>query len=64
MDDKTVLVFIDFGANFTYVIQNEVQSGYWSRESCTLHPVSVYYKNNEEITNKSKLCIYGNLGTL
>lgn len=54
LENKIVLVFMDFSENYSYVIQSEVQSRYWSRESCTLHPMVIYFKNEEgELINQN-----------
>lgn len=36
------IVLLDFSQNFSYVIQNEIQSNYWSRDYCSLHTVVIY----------------------
>lgn len=52
----TCMVLKDFGENFAYVTQDEVQGNYWSRKSCTLHPVVIYYKNAEDELEHRSLC--------
>lgn len=44
--DKAILL-MDFAENYTFVIQNEIQSYHWSRSGCTLHPVCIYIINEE-----------------
>ena len=61
IDNEQCLVNLDFAQNFTYAIQNEVQSHYWHRgnhtNQVTLHPFVVYFKSNNEIHHKS-FCIF------
>lgn len=52
----SAIVILDFAENYEYTIQHEVQSYHWSKERCTLHPVSIYVKEGDEVTTKS-LCI-------
>ena len=56
LPDNTVLAILDFAENYEYVIQHEVQSYHWSKDRCTIHPVSLYLKENEQLISKS-LCI-------
>lgn len=37
----------DFSENFSFVLQNEAQSYYWSKKQATIHPFVVYYKNEK-----------------
>ena len=54
MIDDTAIVLFDFSENFSFVIQDEVEGHYYSRESCTLHPVVIYTKNEKnELENRS-----------
>ena len=52
----SAIVILDFAENYEYTIQHEVQSYHWSKERCTLHPVSIYLKEGDEITTTS-LCV-------
>lgn len=56
LPDNTVIAILDFAENYEYVIQHEVQSYHWSKDRCTIHPVSLYLKENEQLISKS-LCI-------
>ena len=49
----SAIVILDFAENYEYTIQHEVQSYHWSKERCTLHPVSIYLKEGDEITTTS-----------
>ena len=45
----------DFAENYKYIIQDEIQSFHWTSDSCTLHPVVLYYKlpGNDELKHLS-----------
>ena len=51
--EETAIVLGDFAENYTFTVQDEVQSYHWSRPYCTLHPVVLYYKQNAELLNRS-----------
>ncbi len=34
----------DFAENYSYVVQDEIQSFYWNSEMATMHPLVAYYK--------------------
>ena len=37
-----------FAENYGFVLQDEVQSFHWRNLQATLHPVVIYYKENEK----------------
>ena len=41
------LIWADFAENYYFIVQDEIQSCYWSKESCTLHPVVIYALSNK-----------------
>ena len=43
----------DFAENYKFITQDEVQSFHWTNLQCTLHPVVVYYKENDKLCLKS-----------
>lgn len=51
------VVLGDFAENYTFVTQNEIQSAYFNRQQCTLHPFVIYYRERTEIKHKSLLII-------
>ena len=53
--EDTAIVILDFAENYEYIIQHEVQSYHWSKDRCTIHPVSIYLKENNQLVTKS-LC--------
>lgn len=52
------IVLIDFSENYSFVLQNEAQGYHWTSNSCSLHPVVIYtrHDNNEDLI-VSNLCI-------
>lgn len=55
LDAKTAVVQVDFSENHSFVIQDEVQSHYWTKKSCTVHPVIIYIKSDDLLEHKT-LC--------
>ena len=53
LPDDCALVLGDFAENYTFVVQDEIQSFHWSKLYCTLHPVVVYYKENGKLAQNS-----------
>ena len=57
LDSTNALILVDFSENYSYVVQDEVQGNYWTRSFCTLHPVTVYIKNEIGETICKSLCL-------
>ena len=53
INSETVIFLGDFAENYKFIIQDEIQSFHWSNMQCTLHPVVIYYKCNEELKSGS-----------
>ena len=49
------IILGDFAENYEFVVQDEIQSFHWAKDSCTLHPIVMYYKdsNSNSIQCKS-----------
>ena len=45
----------DFAENYQFVIQDEIQGFHWNKQSCTLHPIVLYYMKDNKLMEKS-LC--------
>ncbi|CAH0546678.1 unnamed protein product [Brassicogethes aeneus] len=41
------LITCDFAENYSFVLQDEVQSYHWTTSQATLHPFVIYYRNEE-----------------
>lgn len=47
------LVLLDFAQNYETVVQNAVQSEFWSKQQITVHPAVVYFKKDDKIECES-----------
>lgn len=58
LSTNVCVALCDFAENFTFIIQDEIQSFHWSNPQATLHPYVFYYKQNgdDRIYCKS-LCV-------
>lgn len=50
------IALVDFSENYTFVVQDEVQSFHWTNDQATLHPFVIYYKENGSIKTET-LCV-------
>jgi hypothetical protein len=55
LKENEVIVLGDFAENYKFVIQDEIQGFHWNKQTCTLHPIVLYYKKEGTLTQKS-LC--------
>ena len=44
LKDSEMFVVLDFAENYSYVVQDEIQSFHWNNGQVTLHPFVGYYK--------------------
>lgn len=51
------LVVGDFAENYSFIVQDAVQSFHWNNNQATLHPFVVYYRDNNELIHKSFVAI-------
>lgn len=51
------LVICDFSENYTFIVQNAIQSFHWVNKQCTIHPFVIYYKNGDKIDHLSVVII-------
>ena len=51
LEDGEVLVVCDFAENYSFVVQDEIQSFHWNNDMVTLHPFVGYYKEGEQISH-------------
>jgi hypothetical protein len=42
----------DFAENYQFIIQDEIQGFHWNKQSCTLHPIVLYYIKEYKLTEK------------
>ena len=52
-----VIVLGDFSENYSFVVQDEVQSYHWSKDQVTLHPFVCYWVENGEPKHTSYVAI-------
>lgn len=57
LKDDEVIALLDFFENLSFDIQNQVQSYYYSKSQCTIHPICLYYKEGNEVQSKSLIFI-------
>lgn len=55
------IISLDFSKNFTFHIQNAVQTHHWSNSQATLHPYMIYYCENDELKHLKYVIISGKL---
>ena len=48
---EQVIIQMDFSENYSYVLQDEIQSYHWENLQCTLHPIVSYMKINGELVS-------------
>lgn len=53
LEDSACLVIGYFAENFTFFVQDEIQSFHWTNRQATLHKFVFYYKKGGEICCKS-----------
>lgn len=49
VEDGEFIVCLDFSANYTFSVQNAIQSHHWNNSQATIHPYVVYYRENGEM---------------
>ena len=49
----TVIAFGVFAENYTFAVQDEVQSFHWSKQYCILHLVVLYHKADDKLQHRS-----------
>ena len=40
------IIICDFSENFSFVVQDAIQGFHWANAQCTIHPFSIYYKDD------------------
>ena len=53
LDESSVIFLGDFAENYSFVVQDEVQSFHWNNSMCSLHPVVIYYRSRQAISHLS-----------
>ena len=47
LDESSIIFLGDFAENYSFVVQDEIQSFHWNNMMCTLHPVVIFYQIND-----------------
>ena len=50
---------LDFAGNYSFVVQDEVQSLHWNNTMATVHPFVIYFKEDDKLSNKNFVVISG-----
>lgn len=52
------IMICDFSENYSFVVQDAIQGFHWSNAQCTIHPIAIYYKDeNDELQFTSLIAI-------
>lgn len=53
LQEDEFLAVCDFAENYAFIIQNAAPGFHWNNNQCTIFPVVIYFKQNNELTHKS-----------
>ena len=56
MDQSNIIILGDFAENYTFVVQDEIQSYHWNTQQCSLHPLVIYYKDDNGVLKHISYC--------
>ena len=56
-DKEICIILLDFAENYHFTVQDEVQGYHWNKDQCTLHPVVICYKNQQNQLIHKSICI-------
>lgn len=56
LTQKECVVLADFAENYTFTIQDEIQSYHWNNQQATIHPFVYYFKNEDKLSYRN-LCV-------
>lgn len=52
-----LVVIADFSENYSFVIQDEVQSYHWTNTQATIHPFTIYHRSNNDTKSENFVII-------
>ena len=55
--ENECIITLDFAENYTFMVQDAIQSFHWNNTQATIHPFVIYYKQNGTLKHKSLACI-------
>ncbi|ESO09020.1 hypothetical protein HELRODRAFT_168952 [Helobdella robusta] len=53
LKNSECIALMDFAENYSVIIQDAIQSQHWSNTQVTLHPIVLYYRDDENLSVKS-----------
>ena len=53
LSESEAVIQLDFSENFSFVVQDEIQSYHWENIQCTLHPIVTYMKKDDQTVSDS-----------
>ena len=56
LQQNEVIVLGDFAENYSFVVQDEIQGMHWNNSQCSLHPIVIYFKNDENELKSHSIC--------
>ena len=57
LSDNECIIILDFAENYTFMVQDAIQSFHWNNTQATIHPFVIYYKQDETLKHESLACI-------
>ena len=46
LDNETCIILMDFLENYSFLVQDAIQSFFWQNQQATLHPFAVYHNDD------------------
>ena len=53
LKDCEAVIILDLAKNYTFVVQDAIQSFHWNNAQATIHPLNIYFKKDGK-----KSCLY------
>ena len=57
LSDKECIIIFDFAENYTFMVQDAIQSFHWNNTQAMMHPFFINYKQDGTLKHKSLVCI-------
>ena len=58
LDNETCIILIDFAENYSFLVQDAIQSFCWQNQQATLHPFAVYHNDDYGKLNVAVIVSY------
>lgn len=59
LKQNEMIIICDFAENYSFVIQDAIQSFHWSNDQATVHPFCLYYKDADNIIQCKSIIVIG-----